>query len=176
MILKGIGMILVLFSSAGLGIWSSWCFRGRLKMLERLRQMIYFLKGEITYSHAPLKEAMERVGRREAGSLGQLFLAVSREIDSGQGESFGEIWSKALKELAGQEEGRYLLEQDLEQLRGLGDHLGYLDVDMQSRTLLLYLEEQELSIDYLRSHQRERCRLYTSLGIMGGLFLVIAIY
>ena len=35
-------------------------WRERLRLLEKLRQMIYFLKGEITYSHAPLAEGLER--------------------------------------------------------------------------------------------------------------------
>ena len=111
---KWTGAVLVLFSAGGLGIWSAMQWKGRLRMLETLRQMIYFLKGEITYSRAPLAEALE--------------------------------------------------------------HLGYLDVDMQERTLKLYLEQLDLTIDYLRQNQREKCRLYTSLGIMGGMFLVIVMF
>ena len=67
---KWTGAILVLFSAGGLGIWSAMQWKGRLRMLETLRQMIYFLKGEITYSRAPLAEALERVGKREPGPLG----------------------------------------------------------------------------------------------------------
>lgn len=55
---KWTGAILVLFSAGGLGIWSAMQWKGRLRMLETLRQMIYFLKGEITYSRAPLAEAL----------------------------------------------------------------------------------------------------------------------
>ena len=44
---------------------------------------------------------------------------------------------------------------------------------MQERTLLLYLEQLDLSIEYLQAHRQEKCRLYTSLGVMGGIFLVI---
>ena len=69
-----------------------------------------------------------------------------------------------------------LVQEDLEQLAHLGEHLGYLDVDMQERTLGLYLEQLDISIEYLRTNQREKCRLYTSLGIMGGMFLVIVMY
>ena len=43
-------------------------------------------------------------------------------------------------------------------------------------TLKLYLEQLDISIEYLRTNQREKCRLYTSLGIMGGMFLVIVMY
>ena len=66
-----------------------------------------------------------------------------------------------------------LTRADLEQFTALGEHLGYLDVDMQERTLLLYLEQLDLSIEYLQAHRQEKCRLYTSLGVMGGIFLVI---
>ena len=69
-----------------------------------------------------------------------------------------------------------LTDEDLEQLTGLGEHLGYLDVDMQERTLLLYLEQLELSISRLRGEMRERCRLSTALGMMGSLLLVILMY
>lgn len=54
-----------------------------------------------------------------------------------------------------------------------GEHLGYLDLEMQEHTVALYLEQLELSIQFYREHEREQSRLYTSLGIMGGLFLSI---
>ena len=147
MALKWIGSMLVLFSAGGFGIWSAMQWRERLRLLEKLRQMIYFLKGEITYSHA----------RQE-------------------GESLQEIWRREVQVLSSPKIRLPLTEEDLEQLAGLGEHLGYLDVDMQERTLGLYLEQLDISIEYLRTNQREKCRLYTSLGIMGGMFLVIVMY
>ena len=66
---KWTGAILVLFSAGGLGIWSAMQWKGRLRMLETLRQMIYFLKGEITYSRAPLAEAGAG-GKTGAGTSG----------------------------------------------------------------------------------------------------------
>ena len=173
---KWTGAVLVLFSAGGLGIWSAMQWKGRLRMLETLRQMIYFLKGEITYSRAPLAEALERVGKREPGPLGGLFEAAAEGIYMQEGESLQEIWSREVGLLSSPKVRLPLTDEDLEQLTGLGEHLGYLDVDMQERTLKLYLEQLDLSIDYLRTNQREKCRLYTSLGIMGGMFLVIMMY
>ena len=174
--MKWIGSMLVLFSAGGFGIWSAMQWRERLRLLEKLRQMIYFLKGEITYSHAPLAEALERVGKREAGPLGQLFTAAAEGICRQEGESLQEIWRRQVMDL-NTDGGRIpLVQEDLEQLAHLGEHLGYLDVDMQERTLKLYLEQLDLTIDYLRQNQREKCRLYTSLGIMGGMFLVIVMF
>ncbi len=55
----------------------------------------------------------------------------------------------------------------------LGEHLGFLDRETQERTLLLYLEQVDTELLVLREHKQERCRLYTSLGVMGGLFLAV---
>ena len=38
---------------------------------------------------------------------------------------------------------------------------------------VLYLEELDLRIQDMREHRQERCRLYSSLGVMSGLFLTI---
>ena len=176
MAFKWLGAVLVLFSASGFGIWSAMEWKSRLRLLEKLRQMIYFLKGEITYSHAPLAEALERVGKREAGPMGILFTAAAAGICMQEGESLQEIWHREVDLLKTLPNRLPLEPEDLEQLGCLGEHLGYLDVDMQERTLKLYLEQLDLTIDYLRQNQREKCRLYTSLGIMGGMFLVIVMY
>lgn len=171
--IKWLGAILILVSAPGLGIWLAAQWKNRIRQLERLRQMIYFLKGEITYSHAPLAEALERVGRRGGGAVGAAFLRVAERICRQEGESLQEIWGQETEAMACGNKNLPLTKEDLEQLKALGDHLGYLDVDMQERTLLLYLEQLDMTIDYLQKHRQEKCRLYTSLGVMGGIFLVI---
>lgn len=174
--LKWMGAALVLTASPGLGLWMAGRWQERLKQMEQLRQMIYFLRGEIVYSHAPLAEALERVGRRGGGPLGGFFEGVSRRILEQKGESLSEIWDSELKKM--EEENRNLAfrQEDLAQLQSLGKHLGYLDVDMQERMLLLSLEQTDLTISYLREHKREKCRLYASMGVMGGIFLVIIMF
>ena len=92
MAVKWTGIFLVIFSAGGFGVWSAMEWKGRLRLLELLRQMIYFLKGEITYSHAPIAEALERVGKRTHGPLGELFTGVAQNICNQEGESLQEIW------------------------------------------------------------------------------------
>lgn len=65
MFLKWTGGLLILFAGSGMGVWLAWGYKKRLGTLENLRRMIYCLKGEIVYSHAPLEEAFERIGKRE---------------------------------------------------------------------------------------------------------------
>lgn len=114
--------------------------------------------------------------RRERGDAGRGSRDAGQEIgdsgqngDAGQGdrEARGDEWEmKHGGSLA-------LAKSDRQVLKSLGEHLGFLDRDMQERNLLLYLEQLDMRIGQMREHKQERCRLYTSLGIMGGLFLTI---
>lgn len=171
MLFKLLGGICVIAASSGLGCWMAEQWKAHLRTLEQLKKMIFLLKGEILYANAPLSEAFYHVGQKSHGELGAFFLAVSNRIQNQRGELFFAMWKE--------ETGRLqtcLSEKDKQELTGFGEHLGYLDAGMQERTILLYLEQLDLSIEYLREHQRERSRLYTSLGLMGGLFLTILLY
>lgn len=173
MMLRILGSLLVTVSCSGLGVLMASQWKERLKTAEKLRKMIFLLKGEIVYGKSPLAEAFERTGKRGGGKIGALFENVSERLSRQQGETFYDIWQEEIDRLPKEV---CLSGEDRQNLKGLGEHLGYLDMEMQERNLLLYLEQLDLTIDYLRQHKEEKCRLYTSLGIMGGLFLTVIMY
>lgn len=167
------GAALVIISCSGMGFYMADQWREHLKTVEILKKMIYLLKGEIVYGNSPLAEALESTGKKGGGALGELFLKVSERLQNQEGEVFYAIWKEEIDRMPKEV---CLSKEDRESLKGLGEHLGYLDMGMQERTILLYLEQLDLVIDYLRKHKQEKSRLYTSLGIMGGLFLTIVMY
>lgn len=168
--IKIIGSVLVVVSASGLGFYEAERWRKRLSLLETLRKMILLLKGEILYANSPLQEAFESVAVRSSGSFGEFFKQVSDRIGEQSGEIFFTMWKEEVDKL---DQSLPVTSKDREQLKAFGEHLGYLDCDMQERTILLYLEQLEDTIAYLKEHVREKSRLYTSLGVMGGLFLMI---
>lgn len=167
--MKITGCILIVTGTSGYGFWMAARYGERLKMLEQLRQMIFLLKGQIIYANAPLEEAFEAVGNRTEGALSELFYRVAGRIREQQGEPFVQIWKEEIDGLGPEA----LTQKDRLALAGMGEHLGFMDRDMQERNLLLFLEQLDLEIQGLRAHKQERTRLYTSLGVMGGLFLAI---
>lgn len=172
LLLKVAGCGMVVAGTSGYGSWMAANYRQRLNLLLQLRQMVFLLKGQILYANAPLAEAFEAVGKRMEGMLPEFFLQVAGRLYGQQGKTFCEIW----KEEVGQIDPESVLANtDRQSLAALGEHLGYLDRDMQERNLLLYLEQLDLVIRGLRERKEERCRLYTSLGVMGGLFLTVLI-
>lgn len=168
--LKTAGAVMMVAGTSGYGAWLAGNYRNRLLLLEQLRQMIFLLKGQITYANAPLPEAFEAVGRRTKGVLSELFVRVSKRMEDQQGEPFCQLWKEEIDRL---NVDGVLTKGDRQSLAGLGEHLGFMDCEMQERNLLLYLEQLDLVIEELRSHRQERCRLYTSLGVMAGIFLAI---
>ena len=173
MILRILGSVLVILSCSGLGFYMASQWNEHLRTVEKLRKMIFLLKGEIVYAKSPLTEAFERTGRKGGGEMGALFEGVSVRLSGQQGEPFYTIWQEEIDRLPKEV---CLSKEDKQNLKGLGEHLGYLDMDMQERNILLYLEQLDITIDYLRQHKQEKSRLYTSLGIMGGLFLTVIMY
>lgn len=168
--MKIAGCLMVVAGTSGYGVWLARRYGQQLAELEQLRQMIFLLKGQILYANAPLHEAFETVGRRTEGRLAELFVQVAERIGEQNGETFCSIW-KSEVEMLGTEPA--LSKEDRQSLAALGEHLGFLDREMQERNLLLYLEQLDLRIQQMREHKQERCRLYTSLGVMSGLFLTI---
>lgn len=165
MFFKWTGGLLILFAGSGMGVWLAWGYKKRLQTLETLRRMVYCLKGEIVYSHAPLEEAFERIGRREKGIPGELFIQTAERIGSRTGENFAKIWEKTIEEMEKSGNPLFLEKEDKEKLLSLGGQLGYLDTQMQERTLLLYLEQLELSISGLRGEIREKMQAqYSAWG------------
>ncbi len=170
---KLLGAALVIISSTGLGFYMAAQLTEHLKTVERLKKMILLLKGEIVYANSPLTEAFERTGKKAGGGIGDLFVAVAERLIKQQAEPFFKVWQEEIDNLPKEV---CLSKEDKQNLKGLGEHLGYLDMDMQERNILLYLEQLDLTIGYLRKHKQEKSRLYSTLGIMGGLFLTIVMY
>lgn len=168
--IRALGCVMTVTGASGCGFWLSGRYRQRLKTLEQLRQMMFLLKGQILYVNATLEEAFLAVGERTKGELAELFLRAAKQMESRPGDPFVRIWKEAVEDMGAD---LPLDRTDRQSLAALGEHLGFLDREMQERNLLLYLEQLDLTMDELRTHREERCRLYSSLGIMGGMFLAI---
>ena len=78
--------------------------------------------------------------------------------------------------MKGQLKGRAITKEDKEEFARFGESLGYLDVEMQKNAMKLYLKELEQKIEYLQKEIPQKRKLYQSLGVMGGIFLLILLW
>ena len=168
--IKCVGICLVCVSCAGIGGSEALRLIRRRRFLEEVKRIAAGLQGEIGYTQAVLPLALCRAGGRGDGKAGKLFLMAGGRLEASPDSPFGSIWEEVLEELG----IRPLLgTEEWGLMRRFGNSIGYLDLEMQQKTLALYLEELERAIEQLRQEEPEKKRLCWGLGILGGLFLAV---
>ncbi len=161
---------MVILSSTAMGVYFSTLTKGRVHDLKAFKKNICLLRGDIRYAGTPLPEAMSMIGNRSNDHFKEFFLGLADEYQQMKGETFVEIWRKGtetyLKET-------YLTVADREQVARLGENLGFMDKEMQIKTIDLYLEQLDLEIEDSQQSVREKTRIYNLLGVLAGVFVTI---
>lgn len=168
--LKLSGAVLLFCSCSGLGFLKSRQYQGRIVQLAELIHIMGFIKGEISFAASTLPEAMERISGKTAEPFSGFLYALSQRMRQYSGEDFSHILGELMKEMLGD---TYLEKQDLEEFYRTACNLGYLDKEMQIHMLEQYLGEQEEKVRTLRAQLPEKMKLFRSLGILMGAFLII---
>lgn len=163
-------LALIAVSCAGLGFVKSQALSARIRDLMLLRKILRLLTGEISYAGTPLPEAFYRIGCKMEMPFRDFLQDLSVDMGKYDGASFSEIFNRNtdchLKETR-------LTREDLEEWKEFGRMLGYLDREMQLATLKSFDETLAEKISELKEGLPAQKKLYRSLGVLGGLFLVI---
>ena len=168
--IKAIGAVMVILAGSGWGMLQAAKIEECYRQMRYLRKLIFRIRSEIRYSRRVLPEAFLSVGSEAQEPYKMWLLSLYERLENRQGTSLAGIW---------EEETRTHLPvigipQDmLESLIRLGGELGTIDIEMQVRTLDLYLEQMEQKMEDMRTEQKEKIRLYQCIGVTGGVFLAI---
>lgn len=168
--LKALGAVLVLTSATGLGFCFGQDLKKRFVELRLLKQLVYLLRGELKYTRTPLPEAFSHMAERMREPFSSFLYGVAKELEGMEGKTFETVWGEEIERKLS---GTKLKKEDKEQLKALGEVLGYLDSEMQIHSLDLYLEQVNLAIAEAREAVETKQRLYRSLGVAGGIFLIL---
>ena len=171
--MKTAGIILIVFSGAGLGICKSLELSRREKILEQLGKMILLLKNQIRCTGDTIPDALLEVAGKMSGEYREFLLSTSGAVQKRNGNTFGEIFKDCARELLP-------LSKVSEEERGcflsIGERLGYLDREMQVAQLSLLEADMDRCLGSLRRTMKEKKKLYQNMGIMGGIFLAILMW
>ena len=168
--LKIAGACMIVAAASGIGMSFGADLKRRCRELRMLKQLVYMLRGEIKYTKTPLPEAFVHISVRLPAPFGPFLAGVAKEMGMADGRTFGELWRAQIQAALS---GSCLSRLDKEQLGTLGEVLGYLDLEMQLSAIDLYLEQLENGIREAQSSIASKQKLYQSLGVAGGIFLVI---
>lgn len=180
MYIRILGAFLVIFASTGMGLYFGSNIKDRLEKLQMLKQQFTAIRSDIGYSKTTLPEAMQNMAERlsldktlknkASKEFAGFYQEIAQRLMERTGVPLQEIWNNAIEHHL---KGTTLNSSDLQLLSSLGGQFGGLDREMQLKTIDLYLarlEEERLSEVQKAG---EKMRLYRTLGLLAGVFLVV---
>lgn len=169
MFIKLVGGILIITSTTGIGISYARGIKQRYKELRAIKQSVSRIRSDLEYGGASLEEIFRKI-QGSCISEHKTFWQTLIEDTKKKGNSiFTDIWGSAVSSSL-----KYssLLEEDKLEFRTLGDVLCMGDRKQQITMLNMYLESLDGRIRILEEEKDKKTKLYHSLGVVGGLFII----
>lgn len=166
---KWIGIILMGVSVACLGFWMAYRLDKRLSEYRQLQKMLILLSGRMRLGEN-LTEAFDSCLAAGAGSWEPFLRGVKERLM--KREVLSEVW---VQELKNARSNLHLEKEDYAVLETLGN-------DLQGQDLATCLGRLSQIQDYFHAQQKmleeaskEQVRLYRSIGVLGGILVVVVL-
>lgn len=168
--IKVIGVLLVIAGCSGMGLIKARTIDQRLSALKELKRLFMQLKAEIRCMATPLPEAIHRLASGAHAPFALFLKNLYENLYTLEPATFAQLWTDHVEQYLKQSA---LTAADLHMIKEMGQSLGTLDLQMQLGTLDLYMERLDQSIIDLSNGMAAQKKLYSCMGIMGGIFIVI---
>ncbi len=170
--IKLVGAGLVLVSAYAIGSLLALQVKEQEKWLKDIKTALFLLLGELEYRQMPLPEALEVIGNRHAGKMSAFFRVLSEELKKKEGFTLQELWRRvavpALKDSP-------LSKEQKEDFAELGLYFMESDRETRRNSLEFYMNRLEEDIIGLRETGADKAYLCRTLGMLGGIFILILV-
>ena len=171
--IKILGMLLVVTASYGIGKTIGVYQNRRVEDIYELLIFVRMANGHLAYSASAITEIIREGSDKAGGRIGDWLAGLAFQFRTEEyASSFEQIWTGSIGSLM---EYSYLTDAQIGAVKELGKWLCYMDIDMQIRNLKLW--EQNMRTEY--EEQKDRAhrinKVSRSLGLLGGIFLIILI-
>ena len=172
MILKIAGAVLVLVSSALLGLYFAQLDGFRISDLQEWKKALLILRSQIAFAALPLPEAMSVVAERVGSPVSQALSQFAWRLSQRDSADIYSVWTKTLRDNAARS---HLKQEDWEWLYNFGKTLGFLDRDMQINSIDLTVSYIDGKTEILAVQSEKSKKMFGSLGILCGMLTVIVL-
>lgn len=158
-------LFLILISSTLIGKFLSKKYVYRLEELEDIKNALNILKTKIKFTYEPIPEVFEEISQNVNKNVGNIFTLAKEEMKE---NSASEAW-----ELAVEKTECNLKKEDKKIIKTLSKLLGQTDVEGQISQIEITEEFLEGQIKEAEEERKKNEKLYTRLGTVLGLAIVI---
>lgn len=169
-VIRAAGALLVFLAAAGIGNESAGRVKRRLEALYQCKNLTVLLQGQLRYAVLCLPEMLAEAEKQVEAPFSEFCRKLAGKLRAMPGQEIGCLWRKTAEETLA---ASGLTGKDREWFCELGNVLGYLDGESQCRRLASCRERIDFEIGRAQAETAVKCRLYRSLGILGGMFVTI---
>ena len=166
-IIKYIILILILVFSSMIGRFISKRYVYRLQELEEMKNTLNILKSKIKFTYEPIPNIFEEISKNSSKNIGQIFEKAKEKMNKTTADI---AWNQAIEET-----NNNLKEEDKNVLKMLSKLLGQTDTDGQISQIEITEEFLEGQIKEAVEAKQKNEKLYTRLGTIIGLAIVIVL-
>lgn len=170
MLIKGIGGLIIIFSSGLIGVLLSNKYSMRPKVIRKLRFSLQMLETEIIYGSTPLPYALYNIGVKSDKPWENFFIAVSDNILKRRYFSMEDAWNNAIEKHLS---NTFLNKLDIELIKNFGKIIGKSDTEDQKKHFKLIYAQLEHHEEMAEVERKKNERMYRSLGFLLGAALYI---
>lgn len=163
---KVIGGMLIIFACAAFGVEKSRELSIHRKELEELQRIFMNIQNELEYIKTPIGELFMKLQKKVEGSYRVWLDFLVQNLTLCKWTSFEEVWTASIDTHFKQS---LLTKSELEELKQIGKHIS------RPEAIRLYLIQLENAIQTTREEEKEKKKLYQSMGILTGIFLVLVL-
>ena len=165
--MRFVGLFLLMIAFVLVGRMFSMRIKERVRTLEKFRLMLRLMQTEIEYVNMPTYEMLKNASERE--ELSDLFFINDCLMLLDNGVAFDESWCKSVQKTKPPE----LESDDLQLMLSFGKSLGTTDREGQLSLCGMYEEMVIEKINQARVKAKTHASLYSKLGIICGVAIVI---
>lgn len=167
---RGLGAALLLFGAAGFSFSLCREQKKKIELLQEMKYLYQLLQEEISYTMLPFPEIFRSISGKLKEPFGSAVSAIGEKLTREAENSLEEIWQKEIgKSLSGVP----LAGTQKELLLRLPESLGLRESQGQAKALERYVEELDGWIKNAKEEEKNKNKVIMSLGIAGGVFLII---
>ena len=167
-IIKYIILFLILIVSSFIGRMLSKKYVHRLEELEEMKSALNILKTKIKFTYEPIPEIFEEISKTSMKNIGNIFKRAKEKMDI---KTANEAWEEAVIETESN-----LKEDDKNVLKALSKLLGQTDMEGQISQIEITEKFLDTQIKEAEEEKRKNEKLYTRLGTIMGLAMVIVLF
>lgn len=172
-IFKITGCTMVFLASTLFGVYMSKREFLRIKEMQEMKRALTMLKSEITFLLCPFSEAAVSISEKIKSPVKELFYETGVISLEKTHESITDIWDEVFEKHAG---NTSFTKEDKEAFSGFAKSIGYMDREMQSASIDIVIGYIDDKTSELTKKSEKTMPMYRSLGVLGGILIVITLF